>query len=71
MFDHILVALDGSELAERALPMAENLARNSNATIHLIQVVSRQPELQATRGGRSRRLSQETYLFEFLSKGMS
>ena len=51
MFNHILVALDGSELAERALPMAENLARNSNATIHLIQVVSRQPELEAARGG--------------------
>ncbi len=51
MFNHILVALDGSELAERALPMAENLARTSNATIHLIQVISRQPELQAARGG--------------------
>ena len=51
MFNHILVALDGSELAERALPMAENLARTSNATIHLIQVVSRQPELEASRGG--------------------
>ncbi len=51
MFTHILVALDGSELAEQALPMAENIARSSNATIHLIQVISRQPELQAARGG--------------------
>ncbi len=51
MFTHILVALDGSELAEQALPMAQDLARSSNATIHLIQVISRQPELQAARGG--------------------
>ncbi len=51
MFTNILVALDGSELAEQALPLAQDLARSSNATIHLIQVVSRQPELEATRGG--------------------
>ncbi len=51
MFTHILVALDGSELAEKALPMARDLARSSSATIHLIQVISRQPELEATRFG--------------------
>ena len=51
MFKNILVALDGSELAEQALPLAQDLARSSNATIHLIQVVSRQPELEAARGG--------------------
>ncbi len=50
MFTNILVALDGSELAEKALPMAQDLARFSNAAIHLIQVISRQPELQAARG---------------------
>ena len=49
MFKHILVALDGSELAEQALPTAQDLARSSNATIHLIQVISRQPELEARR----------------------
>ncbi len=48
MFKHILVALDGSGLAEQALPMAQDLARSSNATIHLIQVISRQPELEAS-----------------------
>ena len=53
MFAHILIALDGSELAEQALPMAKDLARSSNATIHLIQAVSRQPELEAARGGDS------------------
>ncbi len=51
MFTHILVALDGSDLAEQALPMAQDIARSSNAAIHLIQVISRQPELQAARGG--------------------
>ena len=47
MFTQILVALDGSELAEKALPVARNLANSSGGTIHLIQAVSRQPELEA------------------------
>ena len=51
MFTQILVALDGSELAEQALPVARDIARSSNATIHLIQVVSRQPEFEAARAG--------------------
>jgi len=38
MFRRILVPLDGSELAERALPVAERLARATDATIHLIRV---------------------------------
>ncbi len=51
MFTNILVALDGSELAEKALPVASNLANSSGGTVHLIQAVSRQPELEAARGG--------------------
>ncbi len=51
MFTHILVALDGSELAEKALPVAGNLAKSSGGTIHLIQAVSRQPEFEAAHGG--------------------
>ncbi len=47
MFTQILVALDGSELSEKALPVARNLANSSGGTIHLIQAVSRQPELEA------------------------
>ncbi len=47
MFTHILVALDGSELAEKALPVARDLATSSGGTIHLIQAVSRQPEVEA------------------------
>ncbi len=44
MFTQILVALDGSELSEKALPVARNLANSSGGTIHLIQAVSRQAE---------------------------
>ncbi len=51
MFSHILVALDGSQLAEKALPVAKNLANSSGGTIHLIQAVSRQPEFEAAHGG--------------------
>src|SRR5690348_13910483 len=39
MFQHIMVPLDGSELAERALPAAQHLAASSNATLHLVRVV--------------------------------
>ncbi len=51
MFTNILVALDGSELAEKALPVARSLANSNGGTIHLIQAVSRQPEFEAARGG--------------------
>ena len=44
MFTNILVALDGSETAEKALPIARDLANSSGGTIHLIRAVSRQPE---------------------------
>ena len=49
MFNDILVPLDGSELSERALPMAQGLAKSSEATVHLIQMVSREHELTAGR----------------------
>jgi nucleotide-binding universal stress UspA family protein len=44
MFNDILVPLDGSELSERALPMAQNLAKSSHATVHLIHMISREHE---------------------------
>ena len=53
MFNDILVPLDGSELSERALPMAQDLAKSSEATVHLIQMVSREHELAAGRGSDS------------------
>ncbi len=39
MFRRIIVPLDGSELAERALPQAEELSRLTGAPIHLVRVV--------------------------------
>jgi len=41
MYSRILVPLDCSKLAEKALPHAEGLAKSSGATIHLINVLSR------------------------------
>ena len=38
MFARIVVPLDGSELAERALPPAEEMARRFGAPLHLIRV---------------------------------
>jgi nucleotide-binding universal stress UspA family protein len=53
MFANILVPLDGSTLSEQALPMAQHLARSSTTTLHLLQVISLRPELDALRGSGS------------------
>ena len=50
MFANILVPLDGSALSEKALAMAQNLARTSDASLHLLQVISLWPELEARHG---------------------
>ena len=50
MFSKILVPLDGSEVSEKALSMAQNLASSSDTSIHLLQVISLRPELDARRG---------------------
>lgn len=39
MFTHLLLPLDGSELAELALPMALELARRFDATLTLLRIV--------------------------------
>ncbi len=51
MFSNILLPLDGSELGEKLLIKAENLARFHNASMHLIHVVPRQPELEGAQRG--------------------
>jgi hypothetical protein len=53
MFANILVPLDGSALSEQALPMAQHLARSSHTSLHLLQVISLRPELEALRGSGS------------------
>ena len=45
MFRRILVALDGSERAERALPVAARLARFSGGSVTLLRVVASPTEL--------------------------
>jgi nucleotide-binding universal stress UspA family protein len=50
MFAKILVPLDGSELSEKALAMAQTLASAADTSIHLMQVISLRPELDARRG---------------------
>ncbi len=47
MYTRILLPLDGSDLAERALPHAQGLARSFGATLHLLHVISRGEELAA------------------------
>lgn len=43
MFTQILVPLDGSELAEKALPHAQGLAKTYGAAIHLLRVFPHHP----------------------------
>ncbi len=40
MFDRILVPLDGSDASERALPVAEELARRFQGSLVLVEVVN-------------------------------
>jgi nucleotide-binding universal stress UspA family protein len=51
MFHQILVPLDGSPLAERALPLARQLARTSNGTLHLVRVAEPTAMAWANEGG--------------------
>lgn len=57
MIGTVIVPLDGSELAEQALPYAEAIARKSNAPLHLMRVVP--PDAAASLENESR-----TYLRE-------
>ncbi len=50
MFKHLLVPLDGSKLAETALPAARELANRFDSTITLVQIV-RGPHVSASLGG--------------------
>jgi nucleotide-binding universal stress UspA family protein len=51
MYDRILVALDGSEIAERVLPHAEALARAFDSTLILLRVTTPPEKLVAELSG--------------------
>lgn len=57
MYNQILVPLDGSELAEMALPHAESLARKYDATLVLLSVVT--PPVITGRGAKAMELFEE------------
>ena len=50
MYTQILVPLDGSEIAEKALSHAQGLAKTYGATVHLLQVFTRHPSGGHPRG---------------------
>lgn len=51
MYSRILVPLDGSKLAEKALAHAEGLAKSSGATVYLIMSMTRHHAGEAAIGG--------------------
>ena len=51
MFNSILVPLDGSDLAEKALAKAQEMAQATGAVLHLVHVVSHSPELEVGSAG--------------------
>ena len=57
MYNQILVPLDGSDLAEMALPHAESLARKYDATLVLLSIVT--PPVLAGRGAKAMELFEE------------
>src|SRR5688572_22453401 len=59
MYARILVPLDGSKLAERALPAAEELGRLMRIPLHLVRVVEPAQEVVA-QGASSPVLTDET-----------
>ncbi len=58
MFENILVPLDGSELSEQALPIAQGMAQKFGSTVHLIHVISVEHELDAGRRGETPQLAE-------------
>lgn len=57
MYSNILVPLDGSDLAEKALPYAVDLAKLDGATVHLVYVFTSHPEGVVPVSGLSQDLS--------------
>jgi len=56
MFTQIMVPLDGSELAERALRYAESLGALTSGTLHVVRVVEPPAAVKAHGRGPGQRL---------------
>jgi len=52
MYEHVLLPLDGSDLAERAITHAEALARNCGARVSIVHVLDSRKYLQLMLAGR-------------------
>ena len=63
MYKRILVPLDGSKLAERALPAAEELARLMQTPLHLVRVIDpAQWDLRANGADEAEGIAADSYL---------
>jgi nucleotide-binding universal stress UspA family protein len=62
MFEHLIVPLDGSQLAEAALPAAVYLAQRLGVSIRLVHVVERAPP-QMVHGERHLQSSEEAHAY--------
>ena len=64
MYSQVLVPLDGSEVSERALPHAQNLAAAFGARVHLLQVISLSHEYEVYHGAGEGGLTATGYSIE-------
>ena len=64
MYSQVLVPLDGSEVSERALPHAQNLAAAFGARVHLLQVISLSHEYEVYHGAGEGGLTAMEYSIE-------
>ncbi len=72
MFEKILVPLDGSELAECALPYAEEMARNNNSEVILVSVTEKQSgKTSSPEANQKLRSNDKIYISENFTAGPS
>ena len=64
MYAKVLVPLDGSDIAERALAHARNLANAFGARVYLLQVIAAPHEYEAARDGGGESPSMVDYALE-------
>src|ERR1051326_2006182 len=69
VFQHILVPLDGSPRAERAIPVAAHIARASGGTVILVRVISMVADLWSSETTQTNLTEIERYLAEARASG--